>query len=158
MDYSIISVIKKDDLLKIGVAEKLTGWEDEVMSFSPKRFYSEDDVQLLEIQSDIESGNYIALKVVDGLRELELQANRSKEMFKRNNIMKLLEKICYLDYFNIIIKEDDSKIEKEIEYNYNNSSPIYDIIVEALDWDKPLNLKIYKRIPSREFLVNVNDR
>lgn len=149
MDYNIISVIKKDDLLKIGVAEKLTGWKDEVMSFSPKRFYSEDDVQLLEIQSDIESGNYIALKVVDGLRELELQANRNKEMFKRNNIMKLLEKICYLDYFNIIIKEDDSKIEKEIEYNYNNSSSIYDIIVEALDWDKPLNLKIYKRIPSR---------
>lgn len=147
MDYSIIFVIEKGDLQKIGVVEKLTSWGDEVISFSPKRFHSEDDVQLMEIQSDAESDSYIALRIVDGLRKLELQANRSKEMFRKNNIMKLLEKVCCLDYFKIIIKEDDDSIEKEIEYNFENSSAIYDIIVDALDWDKPQNLKIYKQIP-----------
>lgn len=60
--------------------------------------------------------------------------------------MKLLEKVCCLDYFDIIIKEDDANIEKEMEYNQKNSSDIYDIIVGALDWDKPQNLKIYKQI------------
>ena len=60
--------------------------------------------------------------------------------------MKLLEKVCCLDYFDIIIKEDDANIEKEMEYNQKNSSDIYDIIVDALDWDKPQNLKIYKQI------------
>ena len=83
MDYRIIFVIKKDDLLKNGVVEKLTSWGDEVISFSPKRFYSEDDVQLMEIQFDVESDNYIVLRIVDGLRELEWQANRSKEMFRK---------------------------------------------------------------------------
>lgn len=146
MDYSIIFVIKKDDLLKIGVVEKLTSWGDEVISFFPKKFHSEDYVELMEIQSDVESDNYVVLRIVDGLRELEWQANRSKEMFRRNNIMKLLEKVCCLDYFDIIIKEDDANIEKEIEYNQKNSSAIYDIIVDALDWDKPQNLKIFKQI------------
>lgn len=146
MDYSIISIIKKDDLLKIGVVEKLTSWGDEVVSFFPKRFYSEDNVQLMEIQFDAESDNYIGLRIIDGLRELELQANRNKEMLKKNNIMKLLGKVCCLNYFNIIIKEDDAIIEQEIEFNYKNCSTIYDIIVNALDWNKPQNLKIYKQI------------
>ena len=60
--------------------------------------------------------------------------------------MKLLEKVCCLEYFDIIIKEDDANIEKGMEYNQKNSSDIYDIIVDALDWDKPQNLKIYKQI------------
>lgn len=78
-------VVKKDDLSKIGVIEKLTSWGDEVISFFPKRFH----------------------------------------------------------------REDDANIEKEIEYNHKKSSAIYDNIADALNWDKPQNLKIYKRISAQ---------
>ena len=140
LDYSIILGIQKDELKKIGIKEELTSWGDEVISFTPKRFRSEENVKLIELDSDSEIFN---LKVVEGLRELEWQANKNRELFEENNIMKLLERICCLSSFSIIIKEDDTSIE-ELELNNKNYYEINTIFANALDWENPQSLKICK--------------
>lgn len=125
---------------KIGIKEELTSWGNEVISFTSKRFCSEGGVKLIAIDSDLE---IVTLKVVEGLRELEWQANKNREMFEENNIMKLLERICCLNSFSIIIKEDDTSIE-ELEFHNRNFYEINSIFVKALDWENPKSLKICK--------------
>ena len=57
--------------------------------------------------------------------------------------MKLLERICCLSSFSIIIKEDDTSIE-ELELDNKNYYEINSIFANALDWEKPRSLKICK--------------
>lgn len=142
MDYSIVLKIKLDDIEKAGIMEELTGWGEEIVSYSPKRFRVYDNIQLIELETDTEAECVIELKVVGMIRELELQANKKPEMLEDNNLMKLLERICCLDFFCIIIKEDDANIEEVFELDYNNCHNIYKLILDALNWEKPRNIKI----------------
>ena len=97
---------------------------------------------MIEVEEPMEIEGSIELKVIGLVRKLEWQANTNPKLLADNKLMKLLEKICCLEYFSIYICEDDENIEEVFELDYSKCHDIYRIVTEALSWDKPQNIKI----------------
>lgn len=148
MDYNLYIILREEDLEAVGISEIKANWEEQSISYNPRRFVSQDEVQLIfseyettDITKTPVSKNQLSLKIVDGLRELEWEVNKQTEKLESNNIMKLLQKICRLDKFIIYIFEDDEIIRQQIEYTHKDN--ILLLISTALKWDSPQNIKIF---------------
>ena len=144
MDYRIYFSLRREVLKNINIHEEMTTWGNITVSYTPKRFWFDKKVRLVEIQTKDMKSDFIMLMIVDGLRELEWQANKQVELIEANHIIKLLEEICLMDYFSIYIEEDDAKIEKEIEYDNRKNSNIAKIITKTLNWDNFTSIKIVR--------------
>lgn len=148
MDYNLYIILQEEDLEKVGISEIKANWGGENIQYNPRRFVSQDEVQLIfseyRIAAVTETSvgkNQVTLKIVDGLRELEWEVNKQTEKLKSNNIIKLLQKICKLNKFIIYIFEDDEIIEQQIEYTHKTN--IFLLVDEALKWESPQNIKIF---------------
>ncbi len=148
MDYNLYITLQEEDLKTVGISEIKAHWGEENISFNPRRFVFQDEVQLTFSQNKmitttdiLNSKNQVTLRVVEGLRELEWTINKHTENLESNNIIKMLQKICKLDKFIIYIFEDDKIIEQEIKYTFEKN--ILLLISEALKWETPQNIKIF---------------
>lgn len=150
MDYNLYMVLNEKDLESIEIVEMKANWGGENISYSPKRFIFQDKVQMFLSESpklfkmeEAIDGVEIVLKIVDGLRELEWEVNNQKESLITNNIMMMLQKVCSLDKFSIYIFEDDGIIEQQV--NCTGEKNIFLLVSEALNWESPKNVKIFRR-------------
>lgn len=150
MDYNLYMVLNEKDLESIEIVEMKANWGGENISYSPKRFIFQDKVQMFLSESpklfkmeEAIDGVEIVLKIVDGLRELEWEVNNQKESLITNNIMMMLQKVCSLDKFSIYIFEDDGIIEQQV--NGTGEKNIFLLVSEALNWESPKNVKIFRR-------------
>ena len=148
MDYNLYIILREKDLEKAGIFEVKTSWGGKCISYNPRRFVFEDKIHMFlseyskiaGVEVSINS-NQVMLKIADGLRELEWEVNKQTESLKTNSIMKILQKICRLDKFYIYFLEDDEIIEQQI--NYTNVGNIFSLVIEALNWESPQNIKIF---------------
>lgn len=150
MDYNLYMVLNEKDLESIEIVEMKANWGGENISYSPKRFIFQDKVQMFLSESpklfkmeEAIDGVEIVLKIVDGLRELEWEVNNQKESLITNNIMMMLQEVCGLDKFSIYIFEDDGIIEQQV--NWTGEKNIFLLVSEALNWESPKNVKIFRR-------------
>lgn len=148
MDYNLYIILREKDLEAVGISEIKANWEEGNISYNPRRYVSQDEVQLIfseykmtAITETSNNKNQLTLKIVDGLRELEWEVNKQIEKLESNNIIKLLQKICRLDKFIIYIFEDDETIRQQIKYTQEEN--ILLLISSALKWESPKNIKIF---------------
>ncbi len=71
-------------------------------------------------------------------------ANTNKERIEDNALFSLLEKVCCLDCFSILICDVDEKVEKSIELVQGMEDCIFDLMVDIFNWDRPQNVRIFK--------------
>lgn len=133
---------------KMKITELKRRWLNEYYSYSPKRFISKESIELLSADYpfkrniiDIDFENLIILKIVNGLRELEWVVNKSDN--RNNELLRFLERVAELDIFYILLFEDDKFIDKCIKIN--NNIDLVSNIYNALNWDNPQNILLYKK-------------
>lgn len=150
MDYNLYITLREEDLAKVGIFEKKASWGGERISYSPRRFVFEDKEYFCFLEMSISSRlkqfdvqNLVSLRIMEGLRELEWVVNRNMENLKSNDIIRMLEKICQLEKFSIIIFEDDEIVGQRIEYT--DGRDICSLICLALNWESPKNIEIFCR-------------
>lgn len=143
MEYIITFIIQQDDLSKVGMVEEFASWRGELISYTPRRFHIENNIRLRECESTVKTNSVIEILLEwESESELERQVNMNPELFRNNSVMKLLEKICCLDYYSISIQDVDEKIEKVFELDDKNCQDIYEIVAAALSYDNPRSFKI----------------
>lgn len=150
MDYNLYIILPEDDLEQVGITEIKASWGEENISYNPRRFMFENKVKMIfsryklisELEESIDK-NEVTLKIMEGLRELEWDVNKETENLKSNDIIKLLQNICQLDKFSIYIFEDDEIIEQQIQYT--NEINIILVVIDALKWKSPKNIRIFSK-------------
>lgn len=145
MEYDIDIVVKKRDLIKLELDEKTFSGNEGFLSDFPKRYRISENIELVESSYYTESDQDIDLLVKGGIEELCYDANNNKDRLINNLLIQVFEKVCELDYFQIIICDVDENIDENIELDKNADLNICDLVVYTLDWDSPKNVKIYRK-------------
>lgn len=148
MDYNLYIILKKEDLKNVGIFEITNSWEEKEIPYIPRKFMFEDKIRMICLEDKMLLGikeyidkDQIVLKIVNGLRELEWEANKQTENLKFNVIVKMLQIISRLDEFSIYIFRDDEIIEQQIKF-YDGMNLLL-LITRALKWELPQDIRIY---------------
>lgn len=153
VDYNLYIALPEEDLREVGICERKAEWGGKEIPYDPRRFVSKESVKMTFsgyrpiIGTENSDGNkeckkMIVLRIAEGLHDLEWEVNRQAEQLASDNIMTLLQRVCELKEYAISVFEDDEIIERRIKYTCGQD--IFSFIREALDWESPQNMEIYR--------------
>jgi hypothetical protein len=149
--------IKKDDVNKFGIKEKLIEWGGESFSQEPPQYsYKEtlifdeySDANYLkryfykQINNDFELENYRVFRLLGKqLSEIEELINLKDPDVDSHELYKFLADLYELDYFAIFLIRDEEEIDER--YRIKSKEELARIFCNCLKWDSPEGALITK--------------
>ena len=146
MNSNIFIIIPNEKLNEISIIEEKGEWAGEFFSYTPQRFIFDNELKLCgteypyfnkKIEKSLSDTS--VLEIRQGVRNLEWDINESRTI-DDNCIIRLLKSVIELDWYAIMICDEDMEIDEEL--TVNNEADLILAVKKAFDWNQPRNICI----------------
>lgn len=154
MDYILDIIIRKSEIEKIGLTEKLILWGDEKFSCSPPQYTTGTELMFEQVMDvscyqkvlpeTAEKEQYLPL-ILKGnfLKDLECMVYFQKENLTENPLLNFMMKLVELEEFYILLVREDEVVKEQ--YAVSKASEIREIICNVWNEKNPSDILITKK-------------